>query len=636
MSGIYGVLRHDGGPVDPDWLGRMRLAMNYYGPGGWGEKVEESVGMGHVLPGAGAKDADGNRIFAGERGLAVSAARLDNRAELLEAFHVSGEEGLKLSDEALVGLAFDHWGEGVCAHLQGDWALAGWDRGERRLLLARDAFGNSTLYYYEGRGYVAFASSLKALLAIPGVERRPDRVRLAQVLVAWQNDAELTAYQGFRRLVWAHALTIGPHGPERPRRYWSPEGREPLAYRRDEDYVEEFLEHYDRAVRSCLVGAMPVAAMLSGGRDSGSVVALAAPLLAEQGRELAAYTSVPLLAPDGAGSQRIGDEWEMACATAKMAGGNVRCSAVDAAAYSVLGGIEHFLEVHDGPSHAAVNHYWLQAVTEAAARNGAGVMLTGAMGNATVSWAGNGSAMLAMMQGRGDLAWRLLLHGEANPWLTLKRQVLKPILQPWRRRLRRLQSPGGASWREYSALRVDAAVELDIDGRMSAAGYDPTMTHSALEDMRPRFFLPAWGIAVGMWSEMGARHGVSFRDPTANLSLVEFLLRVPDCQFRRNGQSSFLMTLALRGRMPETVLGGRRKGLQAADAGYRILRERVAIEQCLESFEAVPMAVELLDLRLMRRCLMELGASVNPETSARASQILLRGLGVGLFLRGMA
>lgn len=171
---------------------------------------------------------------------------------------------------------------------------------------------------------------------------------------------------------------------------------------------------------------------------------------------------------------------------------------------------------------------------------------------------------------------------------------------------------------------------------MRAAGYDPTFTPSALEDMRPRFFSPAWGIGSGIWSELGAMHGISFRDPTANLSLAEFLLRVPDCQFRRDGQSSFLMRRAFQGRMPATVLSGRRKGLQAADVGHRILRERRAIEQSLDSFEPVPMAVELLDMRLLRSCLVELAAKVDPGTTARASQILLRGLGVGLFLRGVA
>jgi len=636
MSGIYGVYRYDGAPVDPNWLERMRSAMAYYGSDGGGQVLEGSLGLGHLLMETNSQDADESQPARGERGLVVCAARLDNRAELIAAFDVSGEEAARVPDRSLVGMAFDRWGEEVSAHLQGDWALAGWDRQERRLLLARDACGNATLYYYEGKGFVAFASSLKALLALTAVEKKPDMLRLAQVLVAWQHDAELTAYAGFRRLVWANTLTVGPEGPGRCRRYWSPVGREPLAYRHDEDYVEAFLEHYDRAVAACLDTWKTVGAMLSGGRDSGSVVAMAAAVLARDGRELAAYTSVPLLAPDGAGAARLGNEWELARATAAMAGGNVRSVPVNAEDYSVLGGIEHFLDIHDGPSHAASNQYWLQAVTEAAVRDGAGMVLTGGMGNATVSWAGNGSAGLALLQGRRDLALQLLLHAEANPWLTLKRQVLKPLLQPARSWLRRFRSPDGRPWQSYSALSSPMAEKLDMDGRMQAAGYDPTFMFSALEDLRPRFLAPAWGIGAGMWSELGAMHSVSFRDPTSNVSLLEFLLRVPDSQFRRHGQTSYLMRRAFGNRLPAEVLSGRQKGLQAADVGHRILRERRAIEECLDSFDSVPGAVELLDMRRLRGCLAELAARVDPETTARASHILLRGLGVGLFLRRMA
>jgi asparagine synthase (glutamine-hydrolysing) len=610
--------------------------MAYYGPQGGGSKVEGPVGMGHLLLEVNPEDAFENQPVSGARGPVVSAARLDNRAVLLEAFQVSSTEAPRLSDGHLVSLAFDRWGEELCSHLQGDWALAAWDAREHRLLLARDACGNATLYYYEGKGFVAFASSLKALLALPGVAREPDRLRLAQVLVSWQHDAELTAYKGFRRLVWAHAMTIGPEGQTRSWRHWSPEGRQPLAFRCDEEYQEAFVEYYTRAVQSCLRTQKPVAATLSGGRDSGSVVAMAAPLLATQGRGLTAYTSVPCLPADGAGERRLGNEWEMAHATAVLAGANVQHLPIDAANYGVLQGIEYLLDVHDGPSHAARNQYWIQAVTEAAARDGAGVILTGQMGNATVSWTGNGSALLALLQGYPATALRLFLHAEPNPWLTLKRQVLKPLLTPGLRAFRRFKTPRGRPWQAYSALNIHMATELDLGSRMRAEGYDPTFTFSPLEDLRHRFFWPVFGIGVGIWQEIGARHSVSYLDPTFNLSLVEFMLRVPDDQFCRQGQGSWLFRRAFRNRLPAPVLNGQWKGLQAADVGHRILRELPAIRASLNSLDSLPEAQEMLDMPLLHRCLENLVAKVDPDTTARAGTILLRGLGVGLFLRRLA
>ena len=433
-----------------------------------------------------------------ERGMVVTSARLDNRADLLQLFDVPAREALTFSDGHLVGLAFDRWGEELCAHLQGDWALAAWDRRERRLLLAKDAYGCETLYFHEGKGFIAFASSLGALLALPGLVREPDPLRLAQVLVSWQHDAERTAYKGFHLLLRAHARTIDADGRSRFWRYWSPDGRPMLRYRRDEEYEEAFLEHYARAVKSCLRTTGPVAAMLSGGRDSASMVALAAPLLASQGRDLAAYTSIPSMSPDGAGTKKLGNEWDLAHRTAAMAGPNVRHIAVDAAGYGVVQGIEHFLDVSHAPSHATANHFWLQAMAEAASSNGATVILTAHMGNSTVSWAGNGSALLALRQRNPHEALHLLLHAEANPWLTLKRQVLKPVLMPGWRWLRRMRTARENPWQAYSALHPRMALTLDLDGRMKAAGYDPTFTVSPLEDLRLRFFWPGWSVGTAL------------------------------------------------------------------------------------------------------------------------------------------
>jgi asparagine synthase (glutamine-hydrolysing) len=633
MSGIYGIYRYDGAPADPRWLERMRTAMACYGPHGGGCKVEEAVGLGHLLLEVNPEDAFENQPVTGVRGLVVSAARLDNRAALLEAFKFSALEASRISDGHLASLAFDRWGEELCSHLQGDWALAAWDAREHRLLLARDACGSATLYYYEGKGFIAFASSLKALLALPGVVKEPDRLRLAQVLVSWQHNAELTAYKGFRRLLWAHAMTVGPAGQTRAWRHWSPEGRDLLTYSRGEEYVEAFLEHYTRAVQSCLRTQKPVAATLSGGRDSGSVVAMAAPLLASQGRGLTAYTSVPYLPADGADERQLGNEWELAHSSAVMAGANVQHVPIDAMDYGVIQGIEYFLDLHDGPGHAAINHYWIQAVTEAAARDGAGVILTGQMGNASVSWTGNGSALLALLQGYPATALRLFLHAEPNPWLTLKRQVLKPLLMPGMRAFRRFKTSGSRPWQAYSALNIHMASELDLDGRMRAEGYDPTFTFSPLEDVHLRFFWPVFGIGFGIGAEMGARHSIFILDPTANLSMVEFLLRVPDDQFYRRGQRSWLFRRAFRNRLPAPALNGQRTGLQAADVGHRILRELPAFRAALDSLDSLPEAKEMLDMPLLHRCLEDLVAKVDPDTTARAGAILLRGLGVGLFLR---
>jgi asparagine synthase (glutamine-hydrolysing) len=636
LSGFYGIYRYDGAPADPSWLSRMKEAMAYYGPDGESQLIAGSVGMGHLLLEVNPEDAFEKQPMRCERGLVVSAARLDNRDDLLESFKIPTSEAPQISDGHLVSLAFDRWGDELSPHLQGDWSLAAWDGRNRRLLLTRDALGNASLYYYEGRGFIAFASSLKALLALPGAAKEPDWLSLAETLVVWQHAAERTAYKGFRRLVWAHSMTVDAEGQTRTWLHWSPHGRDLLKYRRDEEYESAFLEHYGRAVRNCLRTQKAVAATLSAGRDSGSVVSLAAPLLASQERSLATYTSVPCLPADGARERQLGNEWEMAHATATMAGANVHQTAIDAADHGVIQGIEHFLDLHDGPSQAPSNHYWLQAMLEVVSKDGNGVLLTGQMGNGTVSWDGNGSAALALFQGNPAAALRVLLHAESNPWMTLKRQILRPLLKPGILTLRRMRTPPRKHWGPYSALNAQMALELDIDGRMRAAGYDPSATFSPLQDARRWLLTPAYGSGQGIWSEIGARHSLSCLDPTANIALVEFLLRVPDDQFYRKGQRMSLVKRAFRNRMPDPVLNAQWVGLQAADVGHRILRELPGFRGWLAELNASPEARAILDMQLLNKSLEDLVAKVDSSTTLKAVTILLRGLSVGIFLRCLA
>jgi hypothetical protein len=113
-------------------------------------------------------------------------------------------------------------------------------------------------------------------------------------------------------------------------------------------------------------------------------------------------------------------------------------------------------------------------------------------------------------------------------------------------------------------------------------------------------------------------------------------LRVPDTQFRRNGRGNFLLNRAFAGRLPVPVLEGRAKGLQAADIGHRIRKELSTMRQNLDEFDAHSTVRAYLDLPLMRRCLDDVVARVDPETTGNARRILLRGLGVGRFLTRLA
>jgi asparagine synthase (glutamine-hydrolysing) len=633
MSGIYGIYRFDGAPVDPQWMERMRAAMAYYGPDGGCSRIEGPVGMGHLLLEVNPEDAHEVQPYRSGRGLVASAARLDNREELLTAFAIPSSEAETISDGDLVSRAFERWGDDVCSHLQGDWSLAAWDAHRRKLLLGLNACGNATLYYYEGKGFIAFSSALKALLALPGITHEPDMLRLAQVLTGWLNDADLTAYKGFRRLSWAQVMHVDAAGKAHIVRHWSPEGRELLRYKRDEEYEEAFLEVFQQSVRSSLRTHKPVAAHLSGGRDSGSVVALAAPILAEQGRELTAYTSVPRFAPDGAGNVRNGNEWDNAHATALMAGANVRHIPIDAAEYGIRQSIDYFLDMHDGPDIAFANVYWIQAISETAATQGHRLVLTGALGNGTVSWKGCGYAISALLQKDWNSAFQLLLQGEENLWEALWQQILKPALAPTWRYWHGKKYLGYSDWLTKTALHSDAVSALKVAHRMAKSGWDPIGTVSPLENPRMRYFTLEMYGAISIFSECGARHGITYVDPTFSQRMVEFQLRAPEHLFHRHGRSCDLMRRAFRNRLPELVLSPPLRGLQGADLGYRILREKDVLLSLQNTLATHPMTKSFLDTTRMCQVWNALEDKIDMDSTRSARVLLMRGLGVGVFLQ---
>lgn len=630
MSGIYGLIRFDGS-VAMESLVSMGDAMAYYGPDGGGVWLEGGVGLGHLLLQVAPEDSFEDQPLRDGSTTLVTFARLTNREDLLKAFGVPPEEYRTTPDGSLVMRAFSRWGNQCPDHLDGDWQLAAWDSQSKQLFIARDHFGSTGLYYYRGKNFFAFASNIRALLALPEVPRRPDMLKMAQVLTAWLGEGWRTAYENLYRLPPAHMLRVSSDTIE-TKRYWFPEQLPELRYSRDEDYVEEFLNVFGQAVRSRLHSGRPVAALLSGGLDSGAVVATAAPLLAAEQKRLTAFTSIPLFSLEKLGVSRTGNEWGLAAATAHMTGDNIDHVALDSANACPLFAIERRLEIHNEPGHSASNHYWLEDAQTQAALRGAGVLLTGQFGNFSISYNGYGSFWHALPRGGFRSAVNVVRYCEANVWHTLKRQILRPLVLPALRFVK--QNVGGSPWENYSAIRPAFAEAVQLLEQMQNSGHDPTFTLNTSRHAQQAVFLDS---SIGArWHEVGAAHGMEVRDPTTDRRVIEFCLRVPEEQYRRQGESRWLIRRAMNGRLPQEVLANNRRGLQAADLAQRVMARRREMSACLDRFAASERVRNVLDLERMREVLSmsDLKGELALVNFA-CSCILLRGIGVGLFLESV-
>ncbi|HET9482448.1 MAG TPA: asparagine synthase (glutamine-hydrolyzing) [Xanthomonadales bacterium] len=178
------------------------------------------------------------------------------------------------SDSETIVHAYEQWGEGFAARLDGMFAIALWDSRAERLVLARDRFGKKPLYVWRHDGTLAFASELKSLRVLPGFPRELDRDAIASYVAFGYVPTAQCAFRGVEKLPPAHYL-VHERGRSRVERYWEI-ALEPKLALGEEEAKEQLAALLDEAVRCRLMSDVPFGAFLSGGLDSSVVVALMA------------------------------------------------------------------------------------------------------------------------------------------------------------------------------------------------------------------------------------------------------------------------------------------------------------------------------------------------------------------------
>lgn len=247
--------------------------LGHRGPDGEGMWAEGGIGLGHrrlaiIDPDTGAQPmvSSCGRYAVSYNGELYNYRELKRLLSADYLFRTS-------SDTEVLIAAFVKWGAGCFEKLNGIFAVAIYDRTERVLYLARDAFGVKPLYHAKSGGAFYFASEMKALLAAePGLARL-SRAGLAAALEWRYFPAPLTPFEGIAKLRPGHCLTVGSSGAMREERF-APLPAAPWEGSRD-DALERLQRLTDDAVRRQMVADVPVGVLLSGGVDSALVASFA-------------------------------------------------------------------------------------------------------------------------------------------------------------------------------------------------------------------------------------------------------------------------------------------------------------------------------------------------------------------------
>ncbi|MBL7223962.1 MAG: asparagine synthase (glutamine-hydrolyzing) [Candidatus Brocadiae bacterium] len=290
MCGICGIVHRDPAQaVSRDRLTRMIDALRHRGPDDAGTYVrgdqpDHAPGDGSSPRNAGLGMArlsiidvlGGHQPMPNEDGSvwAVCNGEIYNFRELRDGLIARGHYFRTRSDTEVIPHLYEEHGEGCLGRLRGMFALALWDDRGGRLLLARDRLGQKPLVYHDDGSRILFASELQALVDAPDVSRELDPEALDLYLTYQYVPAPLTIYQGIRKLLPAHFLSVSAE-ETRLERYWE------LPQQTDsdlsvDDAASALREQMTEAVRMRLISDVPLGAFLSGGIDSSIVVGLMA------------------------------------------------------------------------------------------------------------------------------------------------------------------------------------------------------------------------------------------------------------------------------------------------------------------------------------------------------------------------
>jgi asparagine synthase (glutamine-hydrolysing) len=260
--------------VDGTLLARMARTLHHRGPDDSGWWSVGGAGLAATRLAVLDLSERGRQPMASEDGRfrIVFNGEIYNYREIRAGLEQKGHRFRSATDTETILRLYQESGQDCLARLRGMFALAIWDAVEHTLLLARDRLGKKPLYYWHGPRAFLFASEAKALLCDADVPRDPDPVAIDHVVTFGHVPPERSAFHGIRKLPPAHALVLRRQEVSL-RRYWQLR-YEPKPRVNAAEAVTELTRLLEQAVARRMIADVPIGAMLSGGIDSSSVVAL--------------------------------------------------------------------------------------------------------------------------------------------------------------------------------------------------------------------------------------------------------------------------------------------------------------------------------------------------------------------------
>jgi asparagine synthase (glutamine-hydrolysing) len=462
------------------------------------------------------------------------------------------------SDTAVLGPLYDRYGVDGLARLNGIFAFAIWDAKERELVIVRDTLGVKPVYFAQTASGFFFASELKALLAVPDLDRQIDELALADYLVHLWSSGERTPLRGVRKLLPGHYLRL--KAGRSARHCWY---RPPLAGQAPQLSIEDAKRRvrveFERAVADQCLSDVPIGAFLSGGVDSSAIVAAMVDSGHTPQRTYCIGFDGPSMIDEG-----FGDDLLHARTVAKQLNvplTELRVSQPEPEA------LEHLPILLDEPEADPAALY-VANIARTASADGIKVLLGGTGGDDVFS--GYRRHRAAVLRSRFGAVAGLMPPGLPS-WLTQDRAL--------RRRWERLAYMLSGSNDEFLMRafefnpRDEAIACLDAgiaavakaaqSGRLEA-GLEATRGQALLDRM---LYLELLGFLpdhnLNYTDKAAMAHGVEVRVPFLDTGLLELAAHIPWRLKTRGLKEKWILKEAFSDRLPANILNRKKTGFGA-------------------------------------------------------------------------
>ncbi|MFN4284037.1 MAG: asparagine synthase (glutamine-hydrolyzing) [Alphaproteobacteria bacterium] len=279
MCGITGLWVFRGADMAPQMFGRFNDSQIHRGPDGAGTQhfPERRLHLGHRRLAILDLSVRGHQpmAYANGRYWLTFNGEIYNFIELRRELEDLGHRFMSNSDSEVVLAAYAQWGEECQARFNGMWAFAIWDAQRAELFLSRDRFGVKPLHYSLDQDRFAFASELKAFLALPWIDGRFDDALLRETLsnINGYEKAAESLLPGVRKLQGGHCLRVTADGAATVRRWWDTRAHVVSAEGDFAAQTARFREIFFDACRIRMRSDVAIGTSLSGGLDSSAVAA---------------------------------------------------------------------------------------------------------------------------------------------------------------------------------------------------------------------------------------------------------------------------------------------------------------------------------------------------------------------------